>query len=96
MIAASGINLIKFDKISFDKNIPNYFQIQVNDLLEFLKICPIFYKCSNEILLKLAIRTETKKFNTDKEILGRSNKTENLYIIRSGFVKVFLKRSINL
>lgn len=88
MIASNTVVLIRLEKSSFDKYVPNFFEQQVNDLLEFLKICPIFYNCSRETLLKLAIRSETKKYISDSLILGRSYKTEYLYLIRRGFVKV--------
>lgn len=90
MIASSLTVLIKLEKLSFDKFVPNFFEQQVNDMIEFLKICPIFFNCSKETLLKLAIRSENRKYNSDKLILGKSYKTEYLYLIRRGFVKVTL------
>lgn len=88
MITSNFVVLIKLEKSSFDKFVPNLFEQQVNDLLEFLKICPIFYNCPRETLLKLAIRSETKKYNMDSLILGKKYKTESIYLIRRGFVKV--------
>jgi len=88
MVASNLVVLIKLEKSSFDKFVPNLFEKQVNDLIEFLKICPIFYNCTNEILLKLAVRSEIKKYISDSLILGRSYKTECIYLIRRGFVKV--------
>lgn len=90
VIAVTNLILIRLEKSSFDKNVHNLFEDQVKDLLEFLKICPIFHNISREILLKLAIRTDSKKFITDKEIIGKRNKSENLYIIRRGTVKVLI------
>jgi len=88
MIATNSVSLIRLEKSSFDKHIPNFFEKQVNELLEFLKICPIFYQCSREILLKLAIRSDFQKYNSDREILGKTYKTEYIYLIRSGYVRV--------
>ncbi len=88
MLSRNPVTLLKLDKAIFDKHIPNYIEQQVNNLLEFLKICPIFYKKSKEILLKLAIRSEIKKYDINKEIIGRSNKTDYIYIIRKGSIKV--------
>ncbi len=91
MIASDKAVLIKLEKPSFDKYVvPNFFEQQVYDLIEFLKMCPVFYNCSKETLLKLAIRSKNKKYLSDTLILSKNYKTEYLYFIRKGFVKVIL------
>ena len=76
------------DKIHFDKYIPNYFEEQINELLKFLNLCPIFFNMSKETLLKIAIRTESRKLTIGSSICGSTYKTENINLIRSGNIKV--------
>lgn len=80
--------MIKIDKSSFDKYVKNIFENQLQDQIEFLKICPVFHKIEKDLLITLAIRTESRKFATGDKILTPGNKCEYLYIIRRGTVKV--------
>jgi hypothetical protein len=88
MISSGNTVLLKLEKKYFDKYIKDIFEIEINDIIEFLKICPIFTKVSNETLIKLAIRTEMKKFHRGKYILEKRYKSDHLYLIRRGSVKV--------
>ena len=53
-----------------------------------MKICPIFHRIPKEILIKLAITTDRKKFITRQTIIKNKTKSEHLYIIRRGSVRV--------
>lgn len=88
MISATNTVLLKLEKKYFDKYIKDIFEIEINDIIEFLKICPIFTKVSNETLIKLAIRVEMKKFHRGKPVLEKSYKSDHLYLIRRGSIKV--------
>jgi CRP-like cAMP-binding protein len=87
-IALCNSILIKLEKIYFDKYIPNFFEKQLNEMLKFLKLCPIFHNFPKEILLKIAIRTEEKKYFTGSVICRATYKTEEINLIRLGNVKV--------
>jgi len=76
------------DKIHFDKFIPNFFEKQVNEMVKFLKLCPIFFNLSKETLLKIAIRTEGKKLAIGNSICKATYKTEQINLIRLGNIKV--------
>lgn len=86
--AVTTTHLIKIEKDSFDKYVKNLFENQLQDRIEFLQICPIFNKVEKDSLIKLGIRTEMKQFNTGKLILDQGIKTDLIYIIRRGTVKV--------
>jgi signal-transduction protein with cAMP-binding, CBS, and nucleotidyltransferase domain len=88
MISAGNTVLLRLEKKYFDKYIKDIFEIEINDIIDFLKICPIFTKVSNETLIKLAIRTEMKKFHQGKYVLEKRYKSDYMYIIRRGSVKV--------
>jgi CRP-like cAMP-binding protein len=88
IIAVTNSSLIKLDKSSFDMYVKDIFENQLKDQIEFMKICPIFHRVSKEMLIKLAIRTERKKFITNQVIINNKTKSEFLYIIRRGSVKV--------
>lgn len=89
--AATNTVLIKLEKKYFDMYIKEIFELQMNDLIEFLKLCPIFTKAPKEQLIKLAIRTEVKKLFSSKNVLSKKYKSEYLYIIRRGSVRVINK-----
>jgi hypothetical protein len=80
--------LIKLEKVHFDNNIPFFFEKQVNEMIKFLKLCPIFHNFPKETLLKIAIKTEGKKFSTGNVICKATYKTEQINLIRLGNVKV--------
>lgn len=88
IIAVINSALIKIDKASFDTYVKDIFDNQLKDQIDFMKICPIFHKIPKETLIKLAITTERKKFITNQVILKSKNKSDNLYIVRRGTVKV--------
>lgn len=88
MISAGNTTLLKLEKKYFDKYIKEIFELEINDIIEFLKICPIFTKVSNETLIKLAIRVEMKKYHRGKTILEKRYKSDHLYLIRRGSVKI--------
>jgi len=88
MTAATTCVLLKLEKKLYDQYIKAIFELQINDLIEFLKICPIFTKVPKEKLIKLAIRIEIKKLHSDKSVIQKKYKSDHLYIIRRGSVKV--------
>lgn len=88
IVSVTNSSLIKIEKEPFDKYVKNIFENQLQDQIEFLKICPVFHKIPKESLIKLAVRTERKKFSTGQVILKPDEKSECLYIIRRGTVKV--------
>lgn len=88
MTAATNCVLLKLEKKYFDQYIKSIFEEQINDLINFLKICPIFTKVPKEQLIKLAIRTEVKKLYSEKHVIKKKYKSDHLYIIRRGSVKV--------
>lgn len=63
------------------------------DQIDFMKICPIFQKATKENLIKLAISTERRRYNTGQTIIATNTKPDLIYIIRRGHVKVVKKLS---
>ena len=88
IISVTNSALIKIDKAPFDKYVKNIFENQLQDQIEFLKICPVFHNISKDLLIKLGIRTEVKKYSTGQIILEEGKKCELLFIIRRGTVKI--------
>ena len=88
IVSVTNSAFIKIDKEPFDKYVKNIFENQLQDQIEFLKICPIFHKINKDLLIRLAVRTERKKFSTGQGILSPGGKCEGLFIIRRGTVKV--------
>jgi cAMP-dependent protein kinase regulator len=91
IVSVTNSALIKIDKEPFDKYVKNIFENQLQEQIEFLKICPIFHKISQDLLIKLGIRTEVKKYSTGQIILEPDLKCEQIYIIRRGTIKVTKK-----
>ena len=91
IVSVTNSALIKIDKEPFDKYVKNIFENQLQDQIEFLKICPIFNKIDQDLLIKLGIRTEVKKYSTGQIILKPDFKYEQIYIIRRGTIKVTKK-----
>jgi len=91
IVSVTNSALIKIEKEPFDKYVKNIFENQLQDQIEFLKICPIFNKIDQDLLIKLGIRTEVKKFSTGQIILEPDLKCEQIYIIRRGTIKVTKK-----
>ena len=91
IVSVTNSALIKIDKEPFDKYVKNIFENQLQDQIEFLKICPIFNKIEQDLLIKLGIRTEVKKYSTGQIILEPDIKCEQIYIIRRGTIKVTKK-----
>ena len=91
IVSVTNSALIKIDKEPFDKYVKNIFENQLQDQIEFLKICPIFNKIDQDLLIKLGIRTEVKKYSTGQIILEPDIKCEQIYIIRRGTIKVTKK-----
>ena len=91
IVSVTNSALIKIDKEPFDKYVKNIFENQLQDQIEFLKICPIFNKIDQDLLIKLGIRTEVKKYSTGQIILKPDLKYEQIYIIRRGTIKVTKK-----
>ena len=81
-------SLIKIDKIPFNKYLKNLFEGQLEDQIEFLQICPIFNKLSKDLIIKLGIRANIKKFATGQVILKNDSKCDSIFVIRRGTVKV--------
>jgi len=67
IVAVTNSSLIKIDKAPFDKYVKNIFENQLQDQIEFLKICPIFQKIDKDSLIKLGVRTEIKKYSSKKK-----------------------------
>jgi len=88
IIALTDTSLIKIDKMPFNKYLKNVFEGQLQDQIEFLKICPIFNKMPKELLIKLGIRSVMKKFATGQIILKNDTKSDSIFVIRRGTVKV--------
>ena len=88
VIALTDTSLIKIDKMPFTKYLKNVFEGQLQDQIEFLQICPIFNKMPKELLIKLGIRSVIKKFATGQIILKNDTKSESIFVIRRGTVKV--------
>ena len=88
IVAMTNSSMIKIDKTAFDKYVKNIFENQLQDQIEFLKICPLFQKINKDLLIKLAVRTEIKKYSTGNSILQGNYKVDRIYLIRRGGVKV--------
>ncbi len=88
IISVTNSSLIKIDKVNFDSFVKDIFENQLKDQIDFMKICPIFHRISKEILVKLAITTDRRKFMTGQTILKIGSRVESLFIIRRGSVKV--------
>ena len=88
IIALTDTSLIKIDKMPFNKYLKNVFEGQLQDQIEFLQICPIFHKMPKELLIKLGIRSVIKKFATGQIILKNDTKSDSIFVIRRGTVKV--------
>ena len=88
IVAMTNSSLIKIDKAAFDKYVKNVFENQLQDQIEFLRICPLFQKIEKDLLIKLGVRTEIKKYSTGQNILQSSYKVDRIYLIRRGGVKV--------
>jgi len=71
--------------------VKDIFEGQLMDQIDFMKICPIFQKINKENLIKLAIRTERKRYISNQKIIANDTKPDLLYIIRRGNVKVVKK-----
>jgi CRP-like cAMP-binding protein len=88
IISVTNSAMIKIDKISFDSYVKDIFENQMKDQIDFMKICPIFHRITKETLIKLAITTERKKYNKDQVITRYKFKSDYVYIIRRGTVRV--------
>lgn len=86
--------MIKINKSSFDKYAPDLFKRLTKQFLGSLRLCQLFLKTDDDILMNLAMRLVSKTFNNDDIILGKNRKTESIYIIINGNVKV--NRSFNI
>lgn len=90
--SVTNSTMIKIDKLSFDTYVKDIFENQLKDQIDFMKICPVFHKIEKEKLIKLAIRSEVKKFSSNKVVLPQST-VEFFYLIRRGTIKVTKKVS---
>jgi len=88
IIALTDTSLIKIDKMPFTKYLKNVFEGQLQDQIEFLQICPIFNKMPKDLLIKIGIRAVIKKFATGQVILKNDTKSDSIFVIRRGTVKV--------
>ncbi len=88
IIALTETSLIKIDKIPFNKYLKNLFEGQLLDQIEFLQICPIFNKLPKDLIIKLGIRTNIKKYATGQIILKNDSKCDSIFVIIRGTVKV--------
>ena len=88
IISVTNSTMIKIDKLSFDTYVKDIFENQLKDQIDFMKICPVFHKIEKEKLIKLAIRSEIRKFTSNKTIITTNNSVEYFYLIRRCSVKV--------
>ena len=88
IVAVTNSCLIKINKMPFDKYVKNIFENQLQDQIEFLKLCPVFQKIDKDSLIKLGVRAEFKRFATGKGITETNRKCDIIYIILMGVVKV--------
>ena len=86
--AVTETSLIRIDKKPFNRYLKHLFEGQLEDLIEFMELCPIFRDMSKDLLIHLAIRSKVKKFATGQIILKAESKCDYIYIIRRGTVKV--------
>jgi CRP-like cAMP-binding protein len=89
VVPITNAALIRLDKHSFDTYVKDFFENQLKDQIEFMKLCPIFHRAPKEHLIKLAVRAEVKKYMTEQNIISAGIKTNYLYIVRRGNVKVY-------
>ena len=88
IVAVTNSCLIKINKVPFDKYVKNIFENQLQDQIEFLKLCPVFQKIDKDSLIKLSVIAEFKRFATGKGITETNRKCDIIYIILMGVVKV--------
>ena len=88
ILAVTNSCLIKINKVPFDKYVKNIFENQLQDQIEFLKLCPVFQKIDKDSLIKLGVRAEFKRFATGKGITETNRKCDIIYIILMDVVKV--------
>ena len=86
--ALTETSLIKIDKHPFNRYLKHLFEGQLEDQIEFMQLCPIFNGMPKELLIKLGIRANIKKYATGQIILRNDSKCDSIYIIRRGTVKV--------
>ena len=86
--AVTDTSLIRIDRNPFNRYLKHLFEGQLEDLIEFMELCPIFRDMPKDLLIHLAIRSNVKKFVTGQIILKPESKCDNIYLIRRGTVKV--------
>ena len=86
--AVTDTSLIRIDRNPFNRYLKYLFEGQLEDLIEFMELCPIFRDMPKDLLIHLAIRSNVKKFVTGQIILKPESKCDNIYLIRRGTVKV--------
>ena len=86
--ALTETTLIRIDKHPFNRYLKHLFEGQLEDQIEFMRLCPIFKGLDKDLLIKLGIRANIKKFATGQIILKTESKCDSIYIIRRGTVKV--------
>ena len=86
--AVTDTSLIRIDRNPFNRYLKHLFEGQLEDLIEFMELCPIFRDMPKDLLIHLAIRSNVKKFATGQIILKPESKCDNIYLIRRGTVKV--------
>ncbi len=88
IISVTTSSMIKLDKISFDSYVKDIFDNQLKDQIDFMKICPLFHKITKDTLIKLGITTERKRLNLGQVFLKLKTKSDWIYIVRGGTLKV--------
>ena len=91
--ALTETTLMKIEKSPFNRYLKHFFEGQLEDQIEFMQLCPIFKDLKKDLVIKLGIRANIKKFATGQIILNTDSKCDSIYIIRRGTVKV--KKEIN-
>ena len=88
IIALTETSLIRLDKNPFNRYLKHLFEGQLEDQIEFMQLCPIFKDLPKDLIIKLGIRANSKKFATGQLILKNDSKCDSIYLIRRGTVKV--------
>ncbi len=74
--ALTETTLIRIDRHPFNRYLKHLFEGQLEDLIEFMELCPIFRDMSKDLLIHLAIRSKVKKFATGQIILKAESKCD--------------------
>ncbi|MCQ2818609.1 MAG: cyclic nucleotide-binding domain-containing protein [archaeon] len=91
IVSITSTSFIRISKANFDLYLKDFLDNQLHDRIEFLKLCPIFNKMTDQCSVDIGKNTETKQFSTGEIIAKVGDKCDYLYIIRRGTVRVSKK-----